>query len=173
MVAATFSRRVAIQPSASRKRSWHKNCRRPSLGHPAVSVGIPYRLDVAARQGVLDNPRKKVVVITDSPPSTPRTWCTAVKVAAAEALTPSGTSGTARSYAGPDKACRCTIGFARPARARARVGCAALLRQLRGNCWALIVSPSARRYRDHTGTYKRSSLRTACTTSRRLTLTFS
>jgi len=68
---------------------------------------------------------------------------------------------------------RCIFGFARSARARARGRCAAALRQLRGNCWALIVFRSARRYRDHTGTYKRSSLRTACTTSRRLTVTCS
>jgi hypothetical protein len=173
MVAATFSRRLATPAVRVAKTMLAQELSQAVLGPPCSKCGHPCRLDIAGRLGALDNPRKKVVVITDSPPSTPSTWCTAVKVAVAEALTPCGTSGTALSYAGPDKACRCTISFARPARARARVGCAAVLRQLRGNCWALIVSRSARRYRDHTGTYKRSSLRTACTTSRRLTLTFS
>ena len=110
MVAATFSWPVATPAVRVAKVILAQQLSQVVLRPPCSECWHFYRLDIAGRLGALDNPRKKVVVITDSPPSTPSTWCTAVKVAAAEALTPSGTSGTARSYAGPDKAPLASLG---------------------------------------------------------------
>jgi hypothetical protein len=85
--------RLPLQASASRKRPWHRNCRRPSSGHRVVSVGTLVGLTSLADSELSRIARRNVALTTDSPPSTPTAYCTAVKVAAAEALTTSGHLG--------------------------------------------------------------------------------
>src|SRR5271157_2079579 len=75
MVAATFSWPVAtpavMAPKATLAQELSQLVPRPQCG----KCWHAYRLDIAG------------AVITDSPPSTPSSWCTALKAGAAEALT--------------------------------------------------------------------------------------
>jgi hypothetical protein len=174
MVAATFSRRLATPAVRVAKTMLAQKPSQSVVRPPCSKCGHPCRLDIAGRLRALDNPRKKVVVITDSPPSTLSTCCTGDE---SDCRGSTDTMWDIRDRVilrlGVTRLAAAPLASFVPPGPRARVRCAAALRQLRGNCWALIVPRSARRYRDQTGTYNRSSLRTACTTSRRLTVTFS
>jgi hypothetical protein len=173
MVAATLSRRLATPAVRSRKQCWHKNCRSPSSGHRVVSVGILVGLTSLAGWELSTIPAR-------------RWWSQPIHHRDAKHVLHRGESDCRGSTdtmwdirdrvilrLGVTRLAAAPLASFVPPGPRARVRCAAALGQLRGNCWALIVPRSARRYRDQTGTYNRSSLRTACTTSRRLIAAFS